>query len=87
MIVTVWSNGSGSYGLKIDASNRDKFFKREWKTIFLQLEGEPTEIEVNVNKSSFWNPVCRELIHREIGRWLQANGLVPWAITIPPNLG
>lgn len=86
MIVTAWSNGSGSYGLKIAASDRDEFFRREWKTVHLKLEGAPTEIEINVAKPSFWTPICRELIHRGIRSWLQANGLAPWARYNPPKL-
>ncbi len=85
MIVTAWSNGSDGYGLKIAAKDRDQFFKREWETVYLVLEGEPAPIQVNVRKQSFWNGTCRELIHQEIGRWLQKNGLSPWAGNRPPE--
>lgn len=86
MIVTAWTNGSGSYGLRIDASDRDKFFKRDWKTVMLKLDDEPTEIEVNLDKSSFWSPACRELIHLKIGKFLEAKGLAPWTCHNPPEL-
>ena len=86
VIVTAWSNGSGSFGLKIGVGDRDKFFKREWKTVFLQFAGAQTEIEVNIDKPSFWSPTCRELIHHEIGRWFEMNGFVPWSRHKPPKL-
>jgi hypothetical protein len=91
MIVTAWNNGqhltSGAgYGLKISISDRDKYFRREWQTIFLLLENQANPIEVNVAKPSFWSPVCRELIHAEIGRWMLQNSLAPWPKGKPPKL-
>ena len=43
MIVKAWNNGShrsdgNGYGIKIKAQDRDTFFRREWKTIILELE-------------------------------------------------
>ena len=44
MFVTVWNNriplksGSG-YGLKLEIGDRDRFFRREWETILIELEG------------------------------------------------
>jgi hypothetical protein len=91
MKVTAWNNGSrhpdgNGYGLKIDAHDRDAFFKREWKTISLELEGESTPIEINIDKPSFWNDTCRELISVKIGRWLIKNGLAPWEQGSPTML-
>jgi hypothetical protein len=91
MIVTAWNNGSyttsgAGYGVKLDASDRDRFFKREWKTIELELEGSSVVVPVNISKDSFWNTSCRELISAEIGRWLIRNNLAPWAKGSPPKL-
>lgn len=41
--------------------------------------------EVNVGKSSFWK-TCRELIHKDIGRWLLDCGLAPWRRGSPPQV-
>jgi hypothetical protein len=44
MIVTAWNNekylasGAG-YGLKISVADRDKCFRREWRSVFILLEG------------------------------------------------
>lgn len=91
MIVTAWNNGTYSetgagYGVKLDVRDRDRFFRREWKIIILELEGSPAEIEVNIAKPSFWGTTCRELINAEIGRWLIRNSLVPWQKGNPPRL-
>ena len=90
MIVTAWNNsrhhesGAG-YGLKVSVEDRDRFFHRHWDTVLLELEGRGTPVAVNINKDSFWGPMCRELISREIGRWLRENGYSPWPKGRPPK--
>jgi hypothetical protein len=91
MIVTAWNNGAHSksgagYGVKIEASDRDRFFQRNWKSIRLSLEGTSGVIEVNIAKPSFWGATCRELISTDIGQWLILNGLAPWLKGNPPKL-
>lgn len=91
MIVTAWNNGSfhssgAGYGLKISTSDRDRFFKREWKFVLLELEGQTSAIRINVDKGSFWNETCRELISADIGKWLLQRGLAPWSKGNPPKL-
>lgn len=58
MIFVAWNNGqhhnSGAgYRLKISAADRDKYFRREWKSAFMLLEGQSEPIEVNIAKPSF----------------------------------
>jgi len=91
MIVTAWNNGShnrngNGYGIKISIQDRDRYFHTEWKTILLTLEGEPGYLEININKISFWNTTCRELISVDIGRWLIKHELAPWPKGNPPKL-
>lgn len=93
MIVTAWKNGTASasasgagYGVKLEASDRDRYFQRDWETIELELEGYAQVVKVNVAQPSFWNSGCRELIHSEIGRWLIENGLDSWNMGQPPKL-
>jgi hypothetical protein len=91
MIVTAWNNSShhpsgAGYGLKVSVSDRDRYFKREWKYITLELEGWDSATKINVDKASFWNETCRELINAEIGRWLIQTGLAPWSKGNPPKL-
>jgi len=91
MNVTAWNNGSykesgAGYGLKVSKSDRDQYFKREWGTILLELEGYSTSVEVNIRKKSFWEGTCREMICKDIGLWLLQNGLAPWPKRKPPKL-
>ncbi len=81
-----WNNGKTGYGLKISAKNRDAFLQREWRTVNLHLAGRSEPIEVNIDKRSFWNDTCRELINKEIGIWFEEYGLAPWPKGRPPKL-
>jgi len=91
MIVTAWNNGQpyatgAGYGLKISRADRDLYFRREWKSVFVVLEGETRLVEINIAKASLWGSTCRELISAEVGRWLIKNGLAPWPKGQPPEL-
>jgi len=91
MIVTAWKAGKHNktgtgYGLKIKIKDRDKYFKKHLKTVILELEGYPEPVEVNIDKFSFWNSICHELISKEIGKWLIKNGFAPWPKYNPPKL-
>jgi len=91
MTVTAWKSGKhresgGGYGLKVAVDDRDEYFKREWKYIVLELEGSSILVKPNVDKPSFWNEICHELIDQGIGKWLISNGLAPWPKQHPPKL-
>ena len=92
MIWTAWNNGrwheSGAgYGFKVDPADRDKWFSRGWSTVLIELptEAAPVVVTVNVAKRSFWTASCRELISREIGKWLLSRGYAPWPQGRPPK--
>ncbi len=91
MIVTAWNNsehhstGAG-YGFKLNSKDRDRYFRKDWKNVFLELEGEEEGVVVNVDKPSFWSTTCRELISKEIGIWLIKNGKAPWPKDHPPKM-
>ena len=91
MIVKAWNNGThnpdgNGYGIKLDPKDRDELFEKSWKSIQIVLEGESESIEVNIDKPSFWNETCCELISVEIGRWLIKNHPAPWEKRNPPKL-
>jgi hypothetical protein len=73
--VTAWNNGGVGYGLEIRASDRDRYFDRDWQNVVLELAGQGNTV-VRVS-DSFWRDCC-ELRSAEIGRWLKRNGLAPW---------
>lgn len=91
MIAVAWNNGAhhptgAGYGIKLETGDRDRYFKREWKTVALGLEGFGGLVEVNIDKPSFWGPGCRELISKEIGTWLLERDKAPWPEGQPPKL-
>ena len=91
MIVTAWNNGkhhqSGAgYGLKLSIVDRDLYFNRGWGNALIRLQGESSNISVNINKMSFWDIRCRELISKDIGKWLIKNKKTPWAKGHPPKM-
>lgn len=90
MKVTAWNNGANSktgsgYGFKISIEDRQKYFSEQWQTIDLLLPKLDKPISININKSSFWNKTCRELISQDIGKWLLSNDHAPWPKGMPPK--
>jgi len=90
MIVTAWNNGSwhesgAGFGLKVDREDRNKYFIREWGVVEIVFGVADTPATVNIDKDSFWNQTCRELISKEIGCWLIRSGLAPWTPDHPPK--
>ena len=84
MIVTAW-RGNSAYGFKVSQQDRDQCFSRDWKCIYLLLPGENEAFAVNIDKPSFWNDTCRELIHKRIKEWLTVHGYIPWQKGHPPK--
>ena len=89
MIVTAWNNGQyhntgAGYGFKISIGDRDKYFKKYWKNVILNLDGK--NIEVNIDKPSFWGNQCRELISKDIGMWRINHNKGTWSDRNPPKL-
>ena len=89
---SAWNNGKhhetgAGYGLKISISGRDRYFKKEWKSVTFKLPGVSgfTEVALNIDKPSFWNKTCHEVINKEIGVWLRSNNLAPWPSGRPPR--
>jgi hypothetical protein len=85
MIVTAWNNSGSGYGLKISIVDRDKYFNRTWQYVVLLLGDNANPLRVNINKKSFWGETCRELISKEIGKWLIEKGYAPWPKGSPPK--
>ena len=90
MLVTGWKNGKHggdlvSYGLGVKVLDRDRYFKRVWGNVVLNLERFEIEVIVNIYKASFWSGNCQELINKDIKIWMQNNDLIPWPDGSPPK--
>jgi hypothetical protein len=91
IVATAWNNGKhhrtgAGYGLKVSVADRDTSFERRWGTVALWLPDLDHSIHVSIGKDSFWNSTCRELISKDIGRWLLKSRLAPWPPGDPPRL-
>ena len=65
------------YGFKVPINDRDKYYKKDWDYVVLELEEDEREFKVNINKRSFWGPNYRELIHKNIKHWFLKNNIAP----------
>lgn len=84
MKVKAWSNGRGTYGVRVGAKNREEYFKKQWSGIVVEVAGIPRNFRLT---RGFWKD-CPEF--RDVGaRWLEAEfqlcGLLPWHPYRPPS--
>ncbi|RLI81964.1 hypothetical protein DRP04_05000 [Archaeoglobales archaeon] len=88
LIVSGWNNGSpnnetgAGYGIRISKKDRDKYFRREWE--FVEIELEDDEVITVRLSSSFWKD-CSELRSSKIGMWMLQKGYAPWPKNNPPK--
>jgi len=80
MTATAWK--SATYGVRVGASNAAKFFKREWKSIQVEIDGEFHEFRL---PDTFWT-TCPEFRGNVVKKWLLRHGLAPWPYKKPPRL-
>jgi hypothetical protein len=90
-MATCWNSGkhnaSGAgYGIKLTVEERDGLLERSWESVDLILPDDTVVQAVKCDKKSMWDGTCRELIHRDIGKWMLRNKLAPWPKGKPPRL-
>lgn len=90
MVVVVWNDGAKNprglgYGIRIIKKDRDKYFKREWKTVKIKIDGTDTVVVGNIDKMSFWCSSI-QIISKELGKWFIENGIADWPKGHPPRL-
>jgi hypothetical protein len=66
MIVTVWANGSGAYGIRVDKPDVRKHFPRFRREVQILVED---EVHVYLLSQTFWTS-CPKLRGGRIGKWL-----------------
>lgn len=81
MNVSAWSNGGGSYGLRIGKLNRDRYFDPSWRSVLVLIDGQEHEIGIT---SGFWRN-CPEIRSPVIRDWLDRRRLLPWPPGAPPR--
>lgn len=85
MRATAWSNGGGTYGIRVGFPNRDKFFQRSWDDIEVEIDGKAHRF---VLTSGFWNrcPEFRDSGAPVIREWLRRQGGLEWPKRHPPRV-
>lgn len=82
MRVKGWSNGSGTYGIRVGAPNRRNFFDENWASIEVEIEGVSHRF---VLSDSFWGE-CDEFRGRIIREWLRRHRTLKWPNGSPPSM-
>lgn len=72
---SVWTNGSGSWGIRILGGTqvRDAHFRRDLSPVIVEIDGR--DYKFNVDKKSFWTRTCGELIGVAVKDWKTRHGL------------
>lgn len=82
MIASGWPHSGFYRGVAIKKPDRDRFFDRAWHNIIIDTEdGQYLDAPIT---DSFWRN-CSEFRYRQVGRWLEENGLARWATGNPPR--
>jgi hypothetical protein len=76
MEVSAWSNGSGTYGIKIRKVNRQKFFNPLWQWVEVEIDEKPYKFQLI---PGFWHdyPEFRDSGATVIKNWLRCNYRLP----------
>lgn len=85
---SAWHNGGprdepAGYGIKLTASDRDRYFRADWEGVVVDLKG--GEAALVKLTPSFWR-TCSELRSAAIGRWLLDQHAAPWPASNPPGI-
>ena len=70
---SVWNNGKGGFGVEILGSFRRAHFDRLCSPIIVEIDG--VDVEVNIEKKTFWNQKCGELIRRPFLDYFERHAL------------
>lgn len=64
--VSAWSNGDRGYGLRVRRADRERFFRRRWRTVDVTIPGHGV-VTMNVTPS-FWTtcPEIRSAVIRQL---------------------
>lgn len=83
MRASAWSNGSGTFGIRVGAPNRRKFFDQTWSSIEVEIEGKVYPFGLT---SGFWHrcPEFRDRGTPVIREWLRKHHAVSWPNGRPP---
>lgn len=84
MIVAGWSNGKGTFGVRVGTVNRNLHFKPSWTKIMVEIDGEMHSFCLT---AGFWRkcPEFRDVGTPVIRDWLHRHFTVEWPKNRPPR--
>lgn len=84
MEVSAWSSGSGTYGVRVGAPNRGRYFKPTWGTIEVEIDGHMHQFALT---QGFWKkcPEFRDSGSTAIRDWIQRHHQLDWPTGRPPQ--
>jgi hypothetical protein len=84
MRVKGWSNGQGTYGVRVGFPNRRAFFDEEWTQIEVEIEGEVHQFALS---GGFWRrcPEFRDRGAPVLREWMQRHYTLNWPKRAPPS--
>ncbi|HZY90044.1 MAG TPA: hypothetical protein VFE78_34805 [Gemmataceae bacterium] len=85
MQASAWSNGGGTYGIRVGVTNRDEFFDKGWTEIEVEVEGRLYRFPLT---DGFWNhcPEIRDSGAPVIREWLRHHQALNWPKGDPPQV-
>ena len=86
---SVWNNGGSGWGLRVlgGLKVRHLHFRRSHSPVLIELDGK--WCDPNVDKDSFWNENCGELIRKPLSDWINKHNLrtgdLVWLEVLEPH--
>ncbi len=80
-----WSNGQGTYGIRVGAANRRTFFDGDWNAVEVEIDDSVFTFGLT---QGFWDD-CPEIRDRGtpvIRNWLRRHHTLEWPKGYPPAL-
>jgi hypothetical protein len=85
MEASAWSNGGGTYGIRVGFPNRNEFFDESWTEIDVEIDGQFHRFQL---REGFWNkcPEFRDSGTTVIRDWLRRHHKLNWPTGRPPRV-
>jgi hypothetical protein len=85
MQTSAWRNGGQTYGIRVGAENRNRYFDRAWREIEVDIDGRFYQFRIT---DGFWNrcPEFRDAGTPVIREWLRQNRTLNWQKGAPPQV-
>jgi hypothetical protein len=85
MRASAWNDGGSTYGIRVGATNRVRYFDPTWKSIEVELDGRWHRFTLT---PGFWKkcPEFRDRGQPIIRAWLERHRSLTWPYRHPPTV-